>query len=62
MIVFHEQVIRALAAIAGYTETYADHIRRHLDHDDMLPGFEGLPGQRSRVVSTERTPRTCGTR
>jgi error-prone DNA polymerase len=40
VIVFHEQVIRALAALAGYTETYADHIRRHLDRDDMLPGFE----------------------
>ncbi len=40
VIVFHEQVIRALAALAGYTETYADHIRRHLDHDDMLPGFQ----------------------
>ena len=40
VIVFHEQVIRALAALAGYTETYADHIRRHLDRDDLLPGFE----------------------
>ncbi len=39
VIVYHEQVIRTLAALAGYTETYADHIRRHLDHEDMLPGF-----------------------
>jgi error-prone DNA polymerase len=39
VIVFHEQVIRALAALAGYSETYADHIRRHLDHEEMLPGF-----------------------
>ena len=39
VIVFHEQVIRALAALAGYTETYADHIRRHLDREEMLPGF-----------------------
>jgi error-prone DNA polymerase len=39
VIVYHEQVIRALAAIAGYDLTYADHIRRHLDHEDMLPGF-----------------------
>ena len=39
MIVYHEQVIRTLAAVAGYTETYADHIRRHLDHEEMLPGF-----------------------
>jgi error-prone DNA polymerase len=40
VIVYHEQVIRALAAIAGFSETYADHIRRHLDRDDLLPGFE----------------------
>ncbi len=39
VIVFHEQVIRTLAAMAGYDETTADHIRRHLDHDEMLPGF-----------------------
>jgi error-prone DNA polymerase len=39
VIVFHEQVIRTLAAMAGYTETAADHIRRHLDDEDMLPGF-----------------------
>ena len=39
VIVYHEQVIRTLAAMAGYDETYADHIRRHLDHQDMLPGF-----------------------
>ena len=39
VIVYHEQVIRALAAIAGYDLTYADHIRRHLDHEDLLPGF-----------------------
>jgi error-prone DNA polymerase len=40
VIVFHEQVIRTLAALAGYTETYADHIRRHLDDPEMVPGFE----------------------
>src|SRR5207344_2737306 len=39
VIVYHEQVIRALAAIAGYDLTYADHIRRHLDDDEMIPGF-----------------------
>ena len=39
MIVYHEQVIRALAAIAGYDLTYADHIRRHLDDEEMVPGF-----------------------
>jgi error-prone DNA polymerase len=39
VIVYHEQVMRTLAAIAGYDLTYADHIRRHLDRDDLLPGF-----------------------
>ena len=39
VIVYHEQVIRALAAIAGYDLTYADHIRRHLDREEMLPAF-----------------------
>src|SRR5262249_46172983 len=37
VIVYHEQVIRTLAAIAGYDLTYADHVRRHLDDDAMLP-------------------------
>ncbi len=39
VIVYHEQVMRTLAAIAGYDLTYADHIRRHLDREDLLPGF-----------------------
>ncbi len=39
VIVFHEQVIRTLAAIAGYDLTYAEHVRRHLDREDLLPGF-----------------------
>jgi error-prone DNA polymerase len=39
VIVYHEQVIRTLAAVGGYTLTYADHIRRHLDREDLLPGF-----------------------
>src|SRR3954447_4964237 len=37
VIVYHEQVIRTLAAIAGYDLTYADHVRRHLDDDALLP-------------------------
>ncbi len=40
VIVYHEQVIRTLAALAGYTLTEADDIRRHLDHEDLLPGFK----------------------
>jgi error-prone DNA polymerase len=39
VIVYHEQVIRTLAAIAGYDLTYADHVRRHLDREDLVPGF-----------------------
>jgi error-prone DNA polymerase len=39
VIVYHEQVIRTLAAIAGYDLTTADHVRRHLDDDALLPGF-----------------------
>ena len=39
VIVYHEQVIRTLAAMAGYNQTTADHIRRHLDDEEMLPGF-----------------------
>ncbi len=37
VIVYHEQVMRTLAAIAGYTLTEADYIRRHLDRDEMVP-------------------------
>jgi error-prone DNA polymerase len=39
VIVYHEQVMTTLAALAGYDLTYADHIRRHLDREDMLPAF-----------------------
>ncbi len=39
VIVFHEQVIRTLAALAGYDLSYADHVRRHLDDDEMLPSL-----------------------
>jgi error-prone DNA polymerase len=39
VIVYHEQVMRTLAALAGYDLTEADHIRRHLDREDLLPGF-----------------------
>ena len=39
VIVYHEQVMRTLAAIAGWSLTYADHVRRHLDHEELIPGF-----------------------
>jgi error-prone DNA polymerase len=37
VIVFHEQVMRTLAAFAGYSLTEADFIRRHLDREDLVP-------------------------
>ncbi|HEX5938044.1 MAG TPA: DNA polymerase III subunit alpha [Actinomycetota bacterium] len=39
VIVYHEQVMRTLSAIAGWDLTYADHVRRHLDHEELLPTF-----------------------
>ena len=54
VIVYHEQVIRTLAAMAGYDETYADHIRRHLDHEEMLPGFRADFLRRATARGVER--------
>jgi error-prone DNA polymerase len=55
VIVYHEQVIRTLAAMAGYDLTYADHVRRHLDDEDLLPGFrtDFLARATTRGVSDE---------
>ncbi len=39
VIVYHEQVMRTLSAVAGWDLTYADHVRRHLDHEELVPGF-----------------------
>ena len=39
VIVYHEQVMRTLAAIGGYDLSYADHVRRHLDDEVMLPSL-----------------------
>ncbi|HET7237225.1 MAG TPA: DNA polymerase III subunit alpha, partial [Actinomycetota bacterium] len=60
VIVYHEQVIRTLAAMAGFDLTYADHIRRHLDRDDLLPGFRAdfLERARARGVPVEVAERT----
>jgi error-prone DNA polymerase len=60
VIVYHEQVIRTLAAMAGYDLTYADHIRRHLDREDLLPGFRAdfLERAGARGVSGEVAERT----
>ncbi len=60
VIVYHEQVIRTLAAMAGYDLTYADHIRRHLDREDLLPGFRAdfLERAVARGVDREVAERT----
>jgi error-prone DNA polymerase len=39
VIVYHEQVMRTLAAVGGYSLTEADFVRRHLDRDEMLPSL-----------------------
>ncbi|MGZ8627026.1 MAG: DNA polymerase III subunit alpha, partial [Actinomycetota bacterium] len=60
VIVYHEQVMRTLAAIAGYTLTEADSIRRHLDRDDLVPGLRAdfLRRAESRGVPGEVASRT----
>src|SRR5207249_8117480 len=60
VIVYHEQVIRTLSAMAGYSLTYADHVRRHLDREDMLPGFrrEFVSRAISRGVDPEAAEKT----
>jgi error-prone DNA polymerase len=40
VIVYHEQVMRTLAALAGYDLTYADHVRRNLGDESVLPALE----------------------
>ncbi len=39
VIVYHEQVMRTLAALAGYDLSQADHIRCHLDDEEALPAL-----------------------
>jgi error-prone DNA polymerase len=60
VIVYHEQVMRTLAAVAGWNLTYADHVRRHLDREEMLPGFreEFLRRAAERDVDAEAAQRT----
>ena len=60
VIVYHEQVMRTLAAIAGWDLTYADHVRRHLDHEELVPGFreEFLRRAGERGVNAEAAERT----
>jgi error-prone DNA polymerase len=60
VIVYHEQVMRTLSAIAGWDLTYADHVRRHLDHEELLPGFrrEFLRGADRRGVDPAAAVKT----
>ena len=60
VIVYHEQVMRTLAAMGGCSLTEADYIRRHLDEDAMLPGLRAdfLRRARARGVPDEIAERT----
>jgi error-prone DNA polymerase len=60
VIVYHEQVMRTLAALAGYDLTHADHVRRHLDHEDMVPALRAdfLRRATSRGVEHDAAERT----
>ncbi|HWL89846.1 MAG TPA: DNA polymerase III subunit alpha, partial [Actinomycetota bacterium] len=60
VIVYHEQVMRTLAAVAGWDLTYADHVRRHLDHEELVPGFreEFLRRAAERDVDAEAAEKT----
>jgi error-prone DNA polymerase len=49
VIVYHEQVMRTLAAVAAYSLTEADHIRRHLDDGDRLDDLRADFLRRSRA-------------
>lgn len=57
IIVYHEQVIRVIAAVTGASLDDADHVRRHLDSErpslpddpNSRPGRKGLDGPRSGV-------------
>jgi error-prone DNA polymerase len=60
VIVYHEQVMRTLSTLAGWDLTYADHVRRHLDHEELLPGFRRsfLRGARRRGLDAGAAERT----
>jgi error-prone DNA polymerase len=54
VIVYHEQVMRTLSALGGYTLTYADHIRRNLHREDLLPGFRAHFVERATARGVDR--------
>ncbi|MFM7718835.1 MAG: DNA polymerase III subunit alpha, partial [Actinomycetota bacterium] len=53
VIVYHEQVLRVLAAIGGYDLTEADEIRRRLDREDLLPAMRAAFLGRARERGVE---------
>jgi error-prone DNA polymerase len=60
VIVYHEQVMRTLAATCGYDLSYADHVRRHLDDEAMLPSLreDFLRRARTRGIPDDVAERT----
>jgi error-prone DNA polymerase len=60
VIVYHEQVMRTVSSIGGYSLTEADFIRRHLDRDDMVPSMRSdfLRRAKARNVPDEVAERT----
>jgi len=60
VIVYHEQVMRTVSSIGGYSLTEADFIRRHLDRDDMVPAMRSdfLRRAKARDVPHEVAERT----
>ncbi len=54
VIVYHEQVMRTLAVIAGYDLTQADHVRRHLDREELLPALRADFLERARARGVPR--------
>ena len=56
VIVYHEQVIRVIAAMGGYGLAEADRIRRHLDREDLPKDDQRVEGDRE-VGAVERAQR-----
>jgi len=60
VVVYHEQVMKVLTAVAGYDLSHADHIRRHLDDDEEVarihPEFvdravrRGVPAETAELI------------
>ncbi|GIU96777.1 MAG: DNA-directed DNA polymerase [Actinomycetota bacterium] len=55
VIVYHEQVMRALATLAGYDLSTADRVRRHLGRDDLRPALRSDFLRRAVARGVDRT-------